>query len=88
MTQENGMKSLTTPVLLLEHDAFGVVGRSAMEGIRATLKRDRRKAVVGLERMLRAFKLLLPNERVLTFSIGSDRLGNETLVVVKEGGGE
>lgn len=71
-------------VHLLQADAFGVIGRASIVEVLGTLKKARRRSFKAAEGMMKAFKLLSKDERLLSVSFGSDSLGNEQIVVVGE----
>jgi len=64
-----------------DSDSFGVVGERAVQRIIATTRRERRAAYSEVGKMLRAFKLIDRDEKVLSLSLGTDPKGNAILVV-------
>jgi hypothetical protein len=63
-------------------EEFGSIGARSILSIVADIKRDRRQAFKQIREMLKAFRLVQEGEEVQSISIGSDKLGNEQLVVV------
>lgn len=70
--------------LIIRHfqsDAFGIVGARNLVDLQAPTKRGRRSAVRSVYSMLRAFKLIFPEEQILSVSTGSDA-GGESIIVI------
>ena len=70
--------------LIVRHfqsDAFGIVGARNLVGLNSPLKKEKRHAIRSVNAMLKAFKLIFPEESILSISTGSD-LGGESIIVV------
>lgn len=64
-----------------QSDAFGIVGARNLVGLQSSLKKDRKFSLRSVNAMLKAFKLIFPEEQILSISTGSD-LGGESIIVV------
>jgi len=66
----------------IESDAFGVIGNAAITEVLGTLKKSRRRSFNAAKDLLKAYKLIKSDERLLSVSIGCDSLGNDLLIIV------